>query len=150
MRAAPVEFQQIGLDPHAFHFSDSKSWRGPCPQCGGHRRFVMFTDNEFPLWHGYCDQCGYKIKVWQKVRFQYDPKRAAEMEARQAREEAERAERRRAKLAQFTTAELWAELRDRMTAEHVQWWESNGIPAEIQRYLSIGYLADKKYTTGLY
>lgn len=148
MKAAPIEFQQIGLDPHAFRYSDSKSWRGPCPQCGGHRRFVMFTDNDFPLWHGYCDQCGTKIKVWQKVKFQYDPHRAAEMEARQAREEAERTERRRAKLAQFTTAELWAELRDRMTSEHVQWWEDGGIPAAIQRYLSIGYLADKAYTIG--
>lgn len=146
MKNAPIEFQQIGLDPHAFQYSDSRSWRGPCPQCGGHRRFVMFTDHEWPLYHGYCDQCGFKIKAWQKVRFhQYDPLKAAAMEAEQARHDAERTERRRVKLAEFTTAELWSELRDRMTADHVQWWEDNGIPEGLQKYLSIGYLADKKY-----
>ena len=148
MRAAPVEFQQIGLDPHAFKYSDSKSWRGPCPQCGGHRRFVIFTDHEFPLWHGFCDQCAYKIKAWEKVRVQYDPQRAAALEAERAREEAERAERRRVKLAEFTTAELWAELRDRMTQEHILWWDNNGIPEGIQKYLSIGYMADKTYMIG--
>jgi len=90
MNKAPIELQQIGLNPHDFHYSDKKSWRGPCPQCGGHHRFVVFTDHEWPLWHGYCDQCAMKIKAWQKVRVQYDPQRAAAMEAEQAREEAVR------------------------------------------------------------
>ena len=88
MQHAPIELLQIGLDPHQFKYSDSRSWRGPCPVCGGHRRFVMFTDNTFPLWHGYCDECGTKIKAWEKVRVQYDPQRAAALEASRAREEA--------------------------------------------------------------
>jgi len=142
---APPQLQQIGLDPHAFTYSDSRSWRGPCPQCGGHRRFVMFTDHEFPLWHGYCDECGCKIKAWEKVRVQYDPQKAAALIAERAREEAERAEYRKKKLEEFTTAELWAELRDRMTLQHIEWWESQGVPEDIQRYLSIGYKADKMY-----
>lgn len=145
MNNAPIEFTQIGLDPHQFKFSDSRSWRGPCPQCGGHRRFVIFTDHEFPLWHGYCDECGTKIKVWERVKFQYDPQRAAALAAEQAREEATRAEYRRVKLEEFTTAELWAELRDRMTDEHIDWWESQGIPEDIQKFLSIGFKADKMY-----
>lgn len=145
MNHAPIELQQIGLDPHAFKYSDTRSWRGPCPVCGGHRRFVMFTDNEFPLWHGYCDECGTKIKAWEKVRMQYDPQRAAALEASRAREEAERAEYRKNKLSEFTTAELWAELRERMTQKDIDWWESQGIPEDIQRYLSIGYKADKMY-----
>lgn len=145
MKNAPQELAQIGLDPHAFKYSDARSWRGACPQCGGHRRFVMFTDNEFPLWHGYCDECGTKIKAWEKVRTQYDPQRAAALEAARAREEAERAEYRKNKLSEFTTAELWAELRDRMTQKDVDWWETQGIPEDIQRYLSIGYKADKMY-----
>jgi hypothetical protein len=131
---APIELQQIGLNPHDFKYSDEKSWRGPCPTCGGHRRFVMFTDNEFPLWHGYCDQCGVKIKMWEKVKVHYDPLRAAALAAEQARNEAERAEYRKQKLSEFTTAEIWAELRDRMTVEHIEWWEAQGIPEDIQRF----------------
>lgn len=148
MKYAPIELQSIGLDPHAFKFSDEKSWRGPCPACGGHRRFVIFTDNEYPLWHGYCDECGAKIKAWEKVRVQYDPQRAAALEAQRAREEAERVEYRRKKLSEFTTAELWTELRDRMTNEHVEWWEAQGIPEDIQRFLSIGYKSEKHYKDG--
>lgn len=144
-KQAPIELQQIGLNPHNFKYSDARSWRGPCPSCGGHRRFVIFTDHEFPLWHGYCDECGTKIKAWEKVRMQYDPQRAAALEAERAREEAERTEYRKRKLAEFTTYEIVSELRDRMTDEHVEWWERQGIPEDIQRYLSIGYKADKQY-----
>lgn len=142
---APTELEQIGLTAHDFKYSDERSWRGPCPACGGHRRFVIFTDHEYPLWHGYCDQCGMKIKAWEKVRMHYDPQRAATLEAERARDEATRAEYRRIKLAEFTTAEIWSELRDRMTTEHIEWWESQGVPEDIQRFLSIGYKADKMY-----
>lgn len=148
MNHAPQQLYEIGLDPHAFKFSDNRSWRGPCPNCGGHRRFVMFTDHEYPFWHGYCDECGTKIKAWERVKVQYDHQRAAAIEAERAREEAERAEYRRKKLAEFTSAELWAELRDRMTQEHIEWWESQGIPEDIQRFLSIGFKADKIYLDG--
>lgn len=141
----PIELSQIGLDVNSFKYSDKKSWRGACPSCGGTRRFVVFTDHEFPLWHGYCDECGTIIRAWEKVKRQYDPQRAAALIAERAREEAERAEYRKKKLAEFTTAELWAEMRDRMTAEHILWWESQGIPEDIQRYLSIGFKADKMY-----
>lgn len=141
----PIELSQIGLDVNSFKYSDKKSWRGACPSCGGTRRFVVFTDHEFPLWHGYCDECGTIIRAWEKVKRQYDPQRAAALIAERAREEAERAEYRKKKLAEFTTAELWAEMRDRMTTEHILWWESQGIPEDIQRYLSIGFKADKMY-----
>ncbi len=145
MKHAPQELQMMGLDPSKFSYSDSRSWRGACPKCGGSRRFVVFTDNPFPLFHGYCDECGTKIRAWEKVKMQYDPQRSAAIAAEQARDEAKRAEYRTKKLAEFTTAELWAELRDRMTAQHVEWWETQGIPEDIQRYLSIGYKADKMY-----
>ncbi len=77
MKTAPVQLQEIGLDPHAFKYSDEKSWRGPCVACGGNRRFVMFTDNEYPLWNGYCSVCGYEIKAWEKVRKPISPERLA-------------------------------------------------------------------------
>jgi hypothetical protein len=145
MQYAPIELHQIGLNPSDFKYSDARSWRGPCPACGGHRRFVIFTNNEFPLWFGYCDECGTQIKAWEKIKVKYDHQRAAAIEAERAREEAERAEYRRKKLNEFTTAEIWSELRDRMTNEHIEWWESQGIPEDIQRYLSIGFKADKMY-----
>ena len=34
--------------------------RGPCPRCGGERRFVVWTDNTFPKWNFACDRCGAK------------------------------------------------------------------------------------------
>lgn len=142
---APIELSQIGLDPHAFTYSDKKSFRGPCPQCGGVRRFVIFTDKPFPLYYGYCDLCGCEIKAWQKVRVQFDHEQAAAFEAQRAREEAEKAEKRKAKLAEFTTRELWLELQSRMSMEQVDWWESQGIPQDIQKYLHIGYTPDKVY-----
>jgi len=145
MKNAPVQLAEIGLDPHAFHYSDEKSFRGPCPNCGGHRRFVVFTDNDWPLYHGYCDECGTKIRAWERVRTQYDPQRAAAMQAQMIREQAERDEQRRIKLAEFTTKELWEELSERMTLEHIDWWESQGIPYDIQKWLRIGYKADKTY-----
>lgn len=145
MKAAPQELQQIGLDPHAFVYSDKKSWRGPCPQCGGHRRFVIFTDKEWPLWNGFCDQCGMVIKAWQRVRFQYDPQKAAAMEAEQARQDAERAEYRRKKLAEFASFELLAEMQERLTREDIDWWESQGVMQDIQKYLRIGRTPDKAY-----
>lgn len=142
---APTELNQIGLNAHDFQYSDERSWRGPCPACGGHRRFVIFTNNEWPLWNGYCDECGTVVKAWQKVKVQYDHAKAAAFEAENARKEAERIEYRKVKLAEFTKAELWAELRDRMTDQHVEWWESQGVPSDIQRFLSIGYKSDKMY-----
>jgi hypothetical protein len=142
------ELSSYGFDINSFSYSDKRSVRGACPKCGGHRRFVFFIDNPWPLQHGYCDECSFSFKAWEKVKMQYDPQKAAALQAERMREEAERAEYRKVKLAEFTTAELWAELRDRMQTEHVLWWESQGIPEDIQRYLSIGYKADKMYYDG--
>ena len=145
MNTAPVQLAQIGLDPSKFHYSDKKSWRGPCPKCGGSRRFCIFTDHEFPLWNGFCDECGMTLKAWEQVKMQYDPHKAAIMEAERAREEAAQAEKRRRKLAEFTTKEIWNELHERMTADSIDWWETQGVPESIQNYLHIGYTPDKPF-----
>jgi hypothetical protein len=147
MSNAPLELREIGLDPGRFFKSDAKSWRGPCPQCGGTRRFLMFTDNEWPLWNGQCDECGLKIKAWQKVRVSVDPHVLATREAEIAREEAEKAEKRRVKLAEFTSHNLWEELSERMVADNVEYWEKQGIPEEIQKLNKLGYTPDKIYMT---
>jgi hypothetical protein len=146
---APLELAQLGLDPSAFKYSDKKSWRGPCPQCGGSRRFVIFTDHEWPLFHGFCDECGTKIKAWERVRTKYDPVKALAIKAAQEAEERERAEYRRGKLAEFATHEIRDELFERaLTQEHIDWWESQGIPEGVLKELHIGYTAEKKYYDG--
>jgi hypothetical protein len=146
---APAELSQLGLDPAAFHFSDRKSWRGPCPNCGGHRRFVMFTDHEWPLWFGFCDECGTKIKAWERVRVQFDPVKALQVKAAQEADERARAEYRRVKLAEFTTHEIRQEIFERaLTQAHIDWWESQGIPEGTLKDLHFGYTPAKKYYDG--
>lgn len=108
----------------------------------------MFTNNEWPLNYGYCDQCGHVIKAWLKF-----PKKITEEQRQRAREaeaidQAERAEYRRRRLVEFTSHELWQELSERMTAEHIDWWENNGVPYGIQKYLQIGYEANRAYYEG--
>ena len=145
MHHAPLEFHQIGLNPNDFFYSDSKSWRGPCPMCGGSRRFVMFTDHPWPLFNGFCDECGMTIKAWEKVRAQVDPIKAAQAQAAREAEDRARAEYRRHKMAEFTTGEVWQEPHERMTLEHVDWWESQGVPQEVQNELRIGYQSNHSY-----
>ena len=142
---APYQWSEIGLDPHAFSYSDSKSFRGPCPSCGGTRRFVMFVDHEWPLQNGFCDMCGLQIKAWQKVRAQYDPARFAAFQAQREAEEAQRVARRIEKMAQFSNREVQEEAMHRLTLSHIDWLESQGIPQGVQEYLRIGFTPDKAY-----
>jgi hypothetical protein len=143
-----VELYQLGLDRERFEKSDSRSWRGPCPRCGGTRRFVIFTDHAFPKWNFVCDGCAFKGWADQlnpDVRAEWTPeeRRAYAAREREARESAS-AERRK-KLAEFSSAELWEELAERMTAEHRAWWVAQGVPVEWQTHLQIGYIPNKVY-----
>ena len=147
-RQAPIELAQIGLDPHAFKYSDEKSWRGPCPVCGGHRRFVIFTDHDWPMWFGYCDDCGREIKAWQLVTCQITDEQRKVAQEHAAEQERIREQHRREMLAKFTTAELWQELNRRLSAEHRAQWERWGVPVDWQDYLELGYTPNKQYRDG--
>jgi hypothetical protein len=144
----PWELSQLGLDREHFARADAKSWRGPCPRCGGHRRLLIFTDHAFPKWHCVCESCG--LKAWadqlnSAVKAEVSAEQRAEW-ARRNRAEAEARERyRREKLAEFTSHELWLELAARMTDEHRAWWRSQGVPDEWQQHLRIGYVPQKRY-----
>lgn len=144
-REAPTQLDQIGLPPHTFKYSDERSWRGPCPVCGGHRRFVIFTDHEWPMWFGYCDQCGHQIKAWTKVITQISDEQRENAHKRAEQIDRQRFEDRQRKLAQFSASELWEAYRRKMSAEHRAQWESWGVPEEWQDYLELGYTPDKKY-----
>ena len=144
-RNAPTQLDQIGLPPHLFKYSDEKSWRGPCPVCGGHRRFIIFTDHEWPLWNGYCDECSHTIKAWLKVIMPITNEQREFARQRSAQMDAMRERARRETLAKFTISELWQELHRRLSAEHRAQWEAWGVPEEWQDYLELGFTPDKIY-----
>lgn len=147
-RSAPLELNSIGLSSDLFRYSDSRSWRGPCPICGGHRRFVVFTDHEYPLWHGYCDTCGYKVKAWEKVKVQVDPVRRLAYEARARQIEREREEELDRLLAKYSSEEIWKAYQRRLGIEQRAWWREQGIPDSWQDYLRLGYTEDRVYRAG--
>ena len=148
---APYELATLGLDREHFARSDGRSWRGPCPRCGGHRRFVVWTDKPFPKWNHQCDRCGLKgfaDELNSSLRQPVSAEKRAEW-ARQNKAEAEsRALYRRRKLAEFTVAELWEELHGRLTEAHRLTWRNWGVPDDWQNYLQLGYTPDKIYVGG--
>lgn len=144
----PLELYQLGLDRERFVRADSRSWRGPCPRCGGTRRLLIFTDHPFPKWNCQCDGCG--LKAWadqlnSAVRVELTPEEKAAYAARNQAEREAQTARRREKLAEVSSAELWEELAERMTADHRAWWTTQGVPVEWQEHLRIGYHANKYY-----
>lgn len=148
MTDAPLELTRLGLDRDKFHRAGAKAWRGPCPRCGGNRHLLIFTDNPFPKWNCECQSCG--LKAWAdmlnkavKVELTPDQKRAFAQQKAADQQAADKT--RRETLAKFTTAELWAELAQRMTADHRAWWVSQGVNEEWQKYLRIGFTPDKIY-----
>jgi len=146
---APHELSQLGIDPAQCYKSDNKgAWRCPCPQCGGHRRFVMFCDKPFPKWHGYCDLCGFKAwadELSPALKAKITEEQRLAWKEEREREEQLAAATRRAKLSEFTDGELWKELHDRMQDEQRSWWESQGIPREWQDYYMFGYTPRKRF-----
>lgn len=144
----PPELYQIGLDREHFVRADHKSWRGPCPRCGGVRRLLIFTDHPFPKWNCQCDACG--LHAWADqlepaVRQPASVEERARWAERNRREREERAARRQAKLMEFTASELWEALHAKLSAEHRAQWERWGVPAEWQDHLQLGWTPDKTY-----
>jgi hypothetical protein len=73
------------------------------------------------------------------------PETIAYLKASRERHEDKKQEKRRAKLAQFTSQELWEELHERMAEENKLWWEQQGIPRVWQDYLHLGFTPEKSY-----
>jgi hypothetical protein len=144
-RQAPAQLDQIGLSSHLFKFSDERSWRGPCSVCGGHRRFVIFTDHEWPMWFGYCDECGHTIKAWERVTTPITDEQRKFARERAAALDNIRTQAKREALAKFTVSELWEELHRRLSAAHRAQWAAWGVPDEWQDYLELGFTPDKTY-----
>lgn len=150
---APMELLQMGLDAGRFHKARANEWHGPCPRCGGTDRFRVHTDRPWPHWYAICREgtgCGFKgwaDQLAPELRALTQAERD-QWAAQQAREREERDQRRRERLATFTTAELWAELHERLTEEHRAWWRSQGVPDDWQDHLRLGYTPERQYRAG--
>lgn len=138
----------MGLDAEKFIRSDSKSWRGPCPRCVGHRRLLVFTDHPFPKWHVQCDNCGFK--AWAdmmnpSLKQELSPEEKRRYAEEEAKRQRERDEERRRKLREFSDSEIGAEYHERMTQAQRQAWLAAGIPDEWQNYYQLGYAVNRTF-----
>ena len=131
---------------------------GPCPFCGGQDRFNLKRKSDADLW--ICRQCGdgkYKNAIhYLMLRNGWDFRRTMrhiegveeDLPDRDKMLGAESAKRKQildAKLAEFTTQEIWEALHRRMAEEHRIWWRKNGVPNDWQDYLSLGWTPEKQY-----
>jgi hypothetical protein len=157
----PTDFVELSGKINYIQRKSPYEYSSSCPKCGGNihqdgefpDRFIMLTAEKSRIGKpfGLCRICGYKWWQGQTDSKDIDPATIAILQ-QQAREgEERRNEERKSKLAQFSTAELWQELHDRMGDEQRDWWNKNGIPNNWQDYLRLGYTPDKTYNsrTGL-
>lgn len=142
-------------------------WSGPCPFCGGKDRFSVQPYHDEPRW--LCRHC--TDGVWKDIiefvmrrdggtfedacrsigwnGAETDPQKYNELSDQrriaQEAEEAQRSAQLDAKLAEYSTAEIWRAYQRRMEGEQITWWENQGIPSDWQQYLRLGYTDSKKY-----
>lgn len=138
-RVPAALFARYGFAGDQFIRSDRKSVRGPCPVCGGKHRMVVFLDRPNPNFECIC---GYKGFMDDKP---LAPQALAELKAKASAQADERAAYARARLAEFTTAELWAECHRRLGDEQRRWWTEQGIPASWQEFYQLGYTPDRAF-----
>lgn len=150
MPVTPTELNQMGLNAALFTKSSGNSYRGPCPRCGGTRRFLVFTDNPWPHWMGLCDECG--LKAWADQlntalkSAEFDPLEQKMRDAEAKKHMAQRAVERKTALERFRTSADVATLHSDMTEENVDWWTKQGIPPDWQEYYVLGYLSNRTFS----
>lgn len=145
-----AEFRELGLTAEKFRAVNRQQteWAGPCPMCGGDDRFHIFTDRQWPSWNWWCRSCqksGWADQLNQRLKAEVTP----EMRSKWVREteikQAEADAKRRVALAQFTSAEIWRELHERMTEENRAWWDRQGIPSYLQDFYQLGFTPQKSF-----
>ena len=132
-------FYSAGLDPARFVRSDAKSSRGPC-WCGGERRLVVWLGK----WNYQCDICGKKGFL---VNSHPTSDTLAELKAKAEAQAVEREHAVRARLAEFTTAELWMECHRRLGEQQHAWWAEQGLAADWQEFYQLGYVPDRIFAS---
>lgn len=154
----PLEFAELAGKVNYVQRKSAEEYCSSCPKCGGAihpdgdapDRFVMLMPSKSRAgipW-GFCRICGLKWWPGRDDGKHIDPATLEKLAA-QAREADERRKaERKAKLAAFSTAELWEELHRRMGEDQREWWRANGVPDSWQDYLRLGYTDDKIYRRG--
>ena len=154
----PLEFAELDGLVHYVQRKSSEEYCSSCPKCGGEihpdgdppDRFIMLMPSRSKAgipW-GWCRVCNYRWWTGKEAGARVDQATLDKLAA-QAREADERRKAdRKAKLAAFSTAELWEELHRRMGDDQREWWRENGVPDSWQDYLRLGYTDDKVYRKG--
>ena len=145
----PRELGLMGLDAAHFVPADDRSWRGPCPRCGGSRRFLVFTDRPWPSWNTQCDLCG--LTAWADqlngaLRQPVPDELRREWAQERERERRIRDEERRRRLDEFTAAELWDAYHRKLGETQRRWWDAAGIPADWQEFYRVGYVPERTFS----
>lgn len=139
-RQTPLEFSSLGFFGD-FQSTDGRSWRGPCPQCGGHRRFLVFTDREYPYWNYTCSCCSYRGLVSQllgdKAKLPTDEDRQRWKEQREAREREDAVAQQQA-MERFVRERIWEVAHGQIEDKDLQWWRGRGIDEEWVSYWMLG------------
>lgn len=89
-----------------------------------------------------CERLGWKGEPISLAELQ---KSQEEYAIRKQEGEKKRTERLAQLLSEYTTEEIWAAFQNRMAAENIQWWISQGITEDWQKYLRLGFTPDKAY-----
>lgn len=152
MAVAPAELAQMGLNPTLFKKSSENSYRGPCPRCGGTRRFLVFTDQPWPHYLGICDECG--LKAWAdqlnpalKGNGMPDPLEMKMREGVTQKHIAQQALERKTALDQFRTRADVPALHLGMSDENQEWWCSQGISRQWQGFWELGYIPNRTFSS---
>ena len=141
-RAIPsTELSDAGLST-AFTWSDRKSLRGPCPKCGGTRRFVLFVDKEYPSWWGFCDIC--EVRGWLDQIMPNLQARSSDNPP-QVETQPDRPDLNRNLLQMYREGRSWEKCHANLGDKARAWWTSQGIPPEWQDFWQLGYLEEKQF-----
>lgn len=140
-RRPPNELALFGVPAEKFRPAGRTSWRGPCPRCGGTRRFSVFTNHPFPAWNGFCSDCGFNAWLNQVApqvgRAKPEDWRAAQAEQQQQRTlEAQVRERKLQRYGERATAFHYNR---NLNYHRRRQWELVGIPPDWQNHWQLGW-----------
>ena len=111
-----------------------------CGASGDAIEYVMRRDNvDFK---SACERLGWKGEPVSSIELQ---KSQAEYTVKRQEDERKRAERLAQLLSEYTTEEIWSAFQGHMATENIQWWISQGVPEDWQKYLRLGFTPDKIY-----
>lgn len=151
----PTEFAELSGKVDFVQMNNQNHYRSSCPECkdfnhssksGPPDRFQMWIRSQAtgaPF--GWCNRCNYKWWPGKETGQEIDPETLRKLKAQSDARQQAQDNRRREKLAEFTDQEIWKEYCERMESKNQDWWINQGIPLEIQQYLSLGYRKNKKY-----